>query len=61
MLFDEDGPDLSRNHGDDGGDVVFEAVGEAGPPRGVLLVQVGHVLSHALHLSDTDQSNINTV
>lgn len=50
MLLDKDGPDLGCNHGDNGGDVVLESVGEAASPGDAVLVEVRHVLSHAFHL-----------
>lgn len=50
MLFDKDGPNLSRNHGDNGGDVIFKAVREAASSRDVVLVEIRHMLSHAFNL-----------
>lgn len=50
LLFDKNGADLGSNHRDNGGDVVFESVGEAASSRGVLLIKLRHVLSHAFHL-----------
>ena len=52
LLFDEDGPNLSRNHGDNGGDVILESVREAASARDAVLVEMRHVLSHAFHLFD---------
>lgn len=50
LLFDKDGPNLSRNHRDNGTDVIFKAIREATSPRDILLVQLRHMLSHAFHL-----------
>lgn len=50
VLFDEDGPNLSRHHGDDGGDVIFKPVREAAPPGDTVLVEMRHMLRHAFHL-----------
>lgn len=50
MLFDKDGPNLSSNHRDDGGDVIFKSVREAASSRNVVLVKLRHMLSHAFHL-----------
>ncbi len=58
MLFDKDGPNLSCNHGDNSGDVIFKSVGEAASSRDTVLVEMRHMLSHAFHLFK--QSHINT-
>lgn len=58
MLFDKDGPNLSCNHGGNGGDVIFKSVGEAASSRDTVLVEMRHMLSHAFHLFK--QSHINT-
>lgn len=50
LLFDKDGPNLGRNHRDDGGDVIFKSVREAASSRNIVLVKIRHMLSHAFHL-----------
>lgn len=50
MLFDKNGPNLSCNHGDNGGDVIFKSVRKAASSWDVVLVEVRHMLSHAFHL-----------
>lgn len=53
LLFDQDGPNLSCNHRDNCGDVIFKSVREATSARNIVLVQLGHMLSHAFHLFET--------
>lgn len=50
LLSDQDAPNLSSDHRDDGGDVVFESVGEAASSRDTVFVKLRHMLSHAFHL-----------
>lgn len=58
LLFDKDEPNFSRNHSDNGGDVIFKSVREAASPRDAVLVEMRHMLSHAFHLFE--QSHVNT-
>lgn len=53
MLLDKDGPNLSCHHGDNCGDVIFEAVREAAPPGDTVLLKMRHMLSHAFHLLES--------
>ncbi|KAA8593007.1 hypothetical protein FQN60_018462 [Etheostoma spectabile] len=53
-----DGPNLSCNHRDNGGDVIFKSVREAVSPRDAVLVEMRHMLGHAFHLFE--QSHIST-
>lgn len=56
LLFDKDGCDLSRNHRDNGSDVILKSIREATSSRDVLLVKLRHMLSHAFHLCRQSQN-----
>lgn len=50
MLLYKDGPNLRCNHRDNSADVIFKSVREAASSRGIVLVEIRHMLSHAFHL-----------
>lgn len=50
LLFHQNGSDLGGHHAHNGGDVIFEPIRKTAPSGDALLLQLGDVLSHALHL-----------